>query len=750
MSTSATDSEPVVVVGVATRQLVGAQVVATALDQREGRPPAEQGGDRVGEPRHVAVDDLGLEGQRRRRDDGRTAAVDGVEDGRDEVRERLAGARAGLDEEVLPGVDGPRHRVGHLDLPGPLDAPHAGHGRVEERVEGGHPSRVCRLPTREGMASAPGRRAPGAEPPSAAAGRSATMASVSLTDEPSPRFPTDLEIASAATLRPMSEVAAAIGLTDDDIEPFGRDVAKLDLSLLGRLAGRPQGKYVVVTAMTPTPLGEGKTTTSVGLAQGLAKLGHRPVVVLRQPSMGPTFGIKGGAAGGGYSQLVPMERFNLHLTGDFHAIAAAHNLLAAMIDNHLHFGNALDIDERNITWRRVVDINDRSLRDIVIGLGARIDGVPRQTGFDITAASEVMVLLTLATSLSDLRRRLGRIVIGYTRSGDAVTAEQLGAAGAMAVLLRDALKPNLLQTLEGGPALVHCGPFGNIATGTSSVIADLMAIRAGDIVVTEAGFGADMGAERFFNVKCRVSGLAPDAAVIVATVRALKAHSGRFDIKPGRPLPDDMLAENPGDVAAGIPNLRKQIQIVQRFGVTPVVAINAFPTDFASEYDVIRALCDKVGVRYAVSTHFTDGGDGALDLGRMVLDALDEPNSFDFLYTLDAPLAQKIETIAREIYGADGIDIAPAAAAALAEYERLGFGTLPVVIAKTHLSISSDPTRLGAPTGWRLPVREVRAAVGAGYVYAICGDMRMMPGLARHPNAERIDIDATGTTVGLS
>ncbi len=573
---------------------------------------------------------------------------------------------------------------------------------------------------------------------------------MSLNDESPAPFPSDLEIASAATLAPMAEIAASMGLTEDDIEPFGRDVAKLELSLLGRLAGRPQGKYVVVTAMTPTPLGEGKTTTSVGLAQGLAKLGRTPVVVLRQPSMGPTFGIKGGAAGGGYSQLVPMERFNLHLTGDFHAIAAAHNLLAAMIDNHLHFGNELDIDERNITWRRVIDVNDRSLRDMVIGLGARIDGVPRQTGFDITAASEVMVLLTLATSLADLRRRLGRIVIGYTTTGEAVTAEQLGAAGAMAVLLKDALKPNLLQTLEGGPALVHCGPFGNIATGTSSVIADLMAIRAGDMVITEAGFGADMGAERFFNVKCRVSGLSPDAAVIVATIRALKAHSGRFDVKPGRPLPAEMLAENPGDVAAGIPNLRKHIEIVQRFGVTPVVAINAFPSDHESEYDVVRALCEKMGVRYAVSTHFAEGGEGALDLSRVLLEAMEEPTHFDYLYTLDMPLAQKIETVAREVYGADGVDIAPAAAAALADYERLGFGTLPVVIAKTHLSISSDPTKLGAPTGWRLPVREVRAAVGAGYVYAICGEMRMMPGLARHPNAERIDIDERGNTVGLS
>jgi formate--tetrahydrofolate ligase len=581
------------------------------------------------------------------------------------------------------------------------------------------------------------------------------MPGVSLNDDahtaPAAPFPSDLEIATAAALRPLADVAAEIGLTEDDLEPYGRDVAKLDLSLLGGLAKRPQGKYIVVTAITPTPLGEGKTTTSVGLAQGLAKLGRKPVVVLRQPSMGPTFGVKGGAAGGGYSQLVPMERFNLHFTGDFHAITSAHNLLAAMIDNHLHFGNELDIDVRNITWRRVLDVNDRSLRDIVIGLGPRLDGVTRQTGFDITAASEVGVLLTLSTSLKDLRERLGRIVIGYNTSGEAVTAEQLGAAGAMAVLLRDALKPNLIQTLEGGPALIHCGPFGNIATGTSSVIADLMAIRAGDMCITEAGFGADMGAERFFDVKCRVSGLTPDVAVVVATVRALKAHSGRFDIKPGKPLPPSLLEENPGDVAAGMSNLRKHIEIVQRFGVVPVVAINAFPSDHESEYDVIRTLCTKMGVRCAVSTHFADGGDGAIALSEAVLDAVENDHSrFDYLYSLDLPLAAKIERIAKEIYGADGIDISPAAAKALADYQRLGFGTLPVVIAKTHLSISSDPTLRGAPTGWRMPVREVRASVGAGYVYAICGDMRTMPGLARHPNAERIDLDEDGNTVGLS
>ena len=563
-------------------------------------------------------------------------------------------------------------------------------------------------------------------------------------------FPSDLEIASAATLRPMSEIASQMNVSPDRLEPYGRDVAKIELEVLDDIGDRPTGKYVVVTAITPTPLGEGKTTTAVGLAQGLGRLGKKAVVALRQPSMGPTFGIKGGAAGGGYSQVVPMEKFNLHLTGDFHAVTAAHNLLAAMVDNHLHHGNELELDVRNITWRRVLDVNDRSLRNVIIGMGAREDGVTRQTGFDITAASEVMVLLTLATSLEDLRMRLGRIVVGYTTDGKAITAEDLKAAGAMAVILKDAIKPNLLQTLEGGPAIVHCGPFGNIATGTSSVTADLIAIRGGDYVVTEAGFGSDMGAERFFDVKCRVSGLKPDVAVLVATVRALKAHSGLFSIRPGKPLPDDLLEEHPDHVAAGLPNLRKHIEIIQRFGISPVVAINAFPQDFESEHDVIRGLCDEMGVRCAVTRHVAEGGAGALDLAQVVMEAAEEPTSFHFLYPLEMPIADKIETIAREIYGADGIDLSPSAAKALREYERLGFDNLPVVIAKTHLSISSDPTLKGAPTGWRMPVREVRAAVGAGYVYAICGEMRTMPGLSKSPNAERIDLDEEGHIVGLS
>ncbi|WP_404387549.1 formate--tetrahydrofolate ligase [Humibacillus xanthopallidus] len=563
-------------------------------------------------------------------------------------------------------------------------------------------------------------------------------------------LPTDLEIAHAATLRPLVEVAADLGLTEDHLEPWGRDVAKIDLSVLDEPQAGKRAKYVVVTAITPTPLGEGKTTTSVGLAQALGRLGQRAVVALRQPSMGPTFGIKGGAAGGGYSQVVPMERLNLHLTGDFHAVTAAHNLLSAMIDNHLHHGNKLGIDVRNITWRRVMDVNDRALRTVIVGIGAREDGLVRQTGFDITAASEVMVLLTLATSLEDLRLRLGRIVVAYTVEGKSVTADDLQAAGAMAVILQDALKPNLLQTLEGGPAIIHCGPFGNIATGTSSVIADLVGVRGSDYVITEAGFGADMGAERFFNVKCRVSGLAPDAAVLVATVRALKAHSGHWTIKPGKPLPDGLLDESPEEVEAGLPNLRKHIEIIQRFGIQPVVAINAFPTDFDSEHAVIRELCDEMGVRCAVTRHVAEGGAGALELARVVTEAAEEPTDFRFLYPLEMPLVDKIDIIAREVYGADGIDVGSAAGKALKEYERLGFGNLPVVIAKTHLSISSDPSRKGAPTGWRLPVREVRAAVGAGYVYAICGDMRTMPGLPKSPNAERIDLTEEGFITGLS
>jgi formate--tetrahydrofolate ligase len=563
-------------------------------------------------------------------------------------------------------------------------------------------------------------------------------------------FPSDLEIARGAALKPLEDVAAEMGIPGHLLEPYGEQVMKIKLAAVEELADQPAAKYVVVSAITPTPLGEGKTTTTVGLGQGFRHIGKRATVAIRQPSMGPTFGIKGGAAGGGYSQVVPMEVLNLHLTGDMHAVTAAHNLLAAMIDNHLYQGNGLGVDLHNITWRRVLDVNDRALRNIIIGLGGRGDGVPRQTGFDITAASEVMATLALARSLADLRSRLARIVIGYTAGGTPVTAEQLDAAGSMAVMLRDAVKPNLLQTLENTPVLVHAGPFGNIATGNSSVIADLIGIHAGDYLVTEAGFGADMGAERFFNIKCRTSGLVPDAAVIVATVRALKAHSGKYKIVAGRPLPEELLRENPGDVAAGAANLRKQIANIRLHGVPAVVAINAFPTDHASEHEVIREIATEQGARAAVCTHFADGGRGAAELAEAVAEAAAEPSEFRLLYPDSASLREKIETVATQVYGAAGVEYSAQAAKQLDTYERAGFGQLPVCIAKTHLSISSDPSLKGAPTGWTLPVREVRASAGAGFVYPICGEMRTMPGLSSSPAAARIDLDADGLIQGLS
>jgi formate--tetrahydrofolate ligase len=558
-----------------------------------------------------------------------------------------------------------------------------------------------------------------------------------------------MEVARAAVLKPIEDIAGQMGLGNHLLDLYGRDVAKIDLEAVDELVDRPRAKYIVVTAVTPTPLGEGKTTTTVGLGQGLSHTGRRATIAIRQPSMGPTLGIKGGASGGGYSQVVPMERLNLHLTGDMHAVTAAHNQLSAMVDNHLFRGNALGLDPASISWRRVLDVNDRALRHTVVGLGGPMNGTPRESGFDITAASEVMATLALSTSLHDLRRRLGRIVVGYTRDGEPVTAEQLQAAGVMAVVLRDALKPNLLQTVENTPALVHCGPFGNIATGNSSVVADLVGIRCGDFLVTEAGFGADMGAERFFNLKCRTSGLVPDAAVVVATVRALKAHSGRHRIVAGRPLPDALLEENPDDVHAGAANLRKQIDNVRMHGVTPVVAVNAFPGDYASEHDAVREIAADCGVRCALSTHYTDGGAGAVELAEAVVEAADERSDFGFLYPADASLRDKIETIATRVYGADAVDYSPAAGRSLDQFERLGFGSMPICMAKTHLSISSDPTLKGAPTGWSLPVREVRAAVGAGYVYPICGDMQTMPGLGSSPAATRIDIDEDGDTVGL-
>jgi formate--tetrahydrofolate ligase len=507
----------------------------------------------------------------------------------------------------------------------------------------------------------------------------------------------------------------------------------------------------VVTAITPTPLGEGKTTTTIGLTQGLNRIGKQAAVAIRQPSLGPVFGIKGGAAGGGYSQVIPMEDFNLHLTGDNHAIGAAHNLAAAFLDNHLHHKNPLGIEPSSIVWPRVVDISDRAIRKVIVGLGGRENGPPRESEWQITVASEVMAILALASDLHDLRARLGRIVLATTTTGDPVTAEDLKVAGAMTVLLRDALKPNLLQTLEGGPAFVHCGPFGNIAHGNNSILADRLALATNDIVCTEAGFGADMGAEKFFDIKCRTSGLRPDAACIVATVRALKMHGGVGKIVAGKPLDTALSVENVDAVRAGAANMAKQIENIRAFGVPAVVAINAFPTDTPAEHEAIRHAALAAGARDAVlSTHFVDGGKGAEELARAVWAAAEEgaPN-FAFLYPDDAPIAAKIEAVAERIYGADGVDLLPAAAKAIKQIEGLGFGHLPINMAKTQYSLSHDPLLLGRPTGFRVPIRDVRLAAGAGFVTAYLGDMRTMPGLPTRPGGENIDIDANGEVVGL-
>ena len=563
-------------------------------------------------------------------------------------------------------------------------------------------------------------------------------------------IPSDLKIANQASLLPLSEIASNAGIPLEYLEFYGKGAAKIQLEAIPAMAERPFAKYVVVSAITPTPLGEGKTTTTVGLGQAFQHIGRSATIAIRQPSMGPTFGIKGGAAGGGYSQVVPMELFNLHLTGDMHAVTAAHNMCAAVLDAHLYHGNDLKLDIHNITWRRVVDINDRALRNVTIGLGGSLDGIPRESGFDITAASEVMAALALATSLQDLRTRMGRVVVGYTKDGTPVTAEDLGVAGSMTVILREAIKPNLMQTLEGTPALVHTGPFGNIATGNSSIVADQIGIRTGDFLLTEAGFGADMGAERFFTIKCRYSGLAPDAAVLVATVRGLKAHSGNHRIVAGRPLPEALLMENPDEVHAGGDNLRKQLENMRLHGVTPVVAINTFPGDHEKDLEAVAEIATEYGARSALCTHFADGGRGATDLAEAVVEAAAEESQFSPLYPDEMNLRDKIRTVAQKVYGAEDVSFTARANKQLDGYERNGFGNLPVCIAKTHLSISSNPKLVGAPTGWTLPVREVRASVGAGFVYPICGDMRTMPGLGKTPAAKSIDIDADGNIVGLS
>ena len=563
----------------------------------------------------------------------------------------------------------------------------------------------------------------------------------------------------------LDDLAARAGIGAEHVIPYGSDVAKIDLEALrsgGAAAPRDAGHYVVVTGMTPTPFGEGKTTVAIGVAQALARRGERPVLTLRQSAMGPTFGIKGGAGGSGRARILPAERMNLHLTGDFHAVTAAHNLLAAVIDNHLHHGNELRIDERTVTWPRVLDVNDRALRHIVTGLGARADGVTRQSSFDITPASEVMVIMSLATSLADLRERLGRIVIGRDADDRWVTAEDLRAAGAMSAILRDALAPNLLRTGEGAPALVHTGPFGNIATGCSSVIADLVAARgmagsaqrAPGYVLTEAGFGADMGLERFIDIKCAVSGMRPEAAVMVATVRALKAHSGRYRLAGGRDLPAEMLRESVEDVRAGAPNLLHHLGTVRGFGLEPVVAVNVFPTDHGAEVDEALRIVRETGARAATARPVTDGGAGCLELADAVVEACEQARRAGAtpgraLYGPEDDLRTKIGRVAA-MYGADGVDYAPAAARFLDRCEADGFGRLAVVVAKTPFSLSDEPARKGVPTGWRLPVREVRLAAGAGYVYALCGAISTMPGLPSRPAAERIDVDtATGEILNL-
>jgi formate--tetrahydrofolate ligase len=564
-------------------------------------------------------------------------------------------------------------------------------------------------------------------------------------------IPSDIQIAQAATLVHIDEIAEQMGLDPNaDLEHYGKYKAKVNLSALEKLQNRPDAKYVDVTAITPTPLGEGKSTTTVGLGQGMKHIGKRSVVTMRQPSQGPTFGIKGGAAGGGYSQIVPMEDFNLHLTGDIHAVGAAHNLIAAMIDASLHHKNPLNIDPHNIPWRRVVDLNDRALRNVVIGLGSRFDGVPRQTGFDITVASELMAILALTTSLQDLRQRIGRMVVAYDRDKNPITAEDLKAAGAATVLMRDAIKPTLMQTLENTPAMIHCGPFANIAHGNSSVLADMIAVKCADYVITESGFGADIGAEKFFNIKSRVSGLTPHAAVLVVTVRALKSHTGKYKIIPGKPLDPGLTQENVADVEAGAANMVRHLENLRKFGINPVVAVNVFSDDTQKEIDAIRRIAEDAGATgVAEARHWAEGGAGAAELAEMVVQACEQPNDFKYLYDVDKPIKEKIEIIAKEIYRADGVEYTSQANKQIKLFEQNGFRDLPICMAKTHLSFSADPKLKGAPTGFTIPITEVRASVGAGFIYPLVGEMRTMPGLSSTPAAQNVDIDEDGNVVGL-
>ena len=551
----------------------------------------------------------------------------------------------------------------------------------------------------------------------------------------------DVEIAQAAKMKPIEEIASKIGLAPDDLELYGKYKAKVTLDAWQRVKDRPNGKLILCTAINPTPAGEGKTTTSVGLADALSRRGHKAAAALREPSMGPCFGMKGGAAGGGYAQVVPMEDINLHFTGDFHAITTAHNLLAAIIDNHIQQGNALDLDVRRITWKRVLDLNDRALRHVVIGMGGKAHGVPRETGFDITVASEMMAILCLSRDLMDMKERLGRIVIGYTRSGRAVRADELGATGALTLLFKDAIKPNLVQTLEGTPVFIHGGPFANIAHGCNSIMATKFALKFADVVVTEAGFGADLGAEKFLDIKCRFAGISPDAVVIVATVRALKMHGGLSKKELEKV---DMTA-----LKKGMANLAKHIENVQKFGLPAVVAVNAFPTDTAEELDFVRRECEALGAEVALSEVWAKGGEGGEALAEKVEAALQKKADFRYIYDEKETIPEKIGKIAREIYGAAGVDFTKEAQRELEELEALGFDKMPVCMAKTQYSLSDDAALLGRPEGFRITVRELRLAAGAGFVVALTGSILTMPGLPKHPAAMDMDITEDGRITGL-
>lgn len=552
---------------------------------------------------------------------------------------------------------------------------------------------------------------------------------------------TDVEIAQEAQMQHIREIAAQLGLTEDDIELYGKYKAKISLDAWNKVKNGPDGKLVLVTAINPTPAGEGKTTTSVGLADAFHKLGHKVAVALREPSLGPCFGLKGGAAGGGYAQVVPMEDINLHFTGDFHAITTAHNLLAAVIDNHIQQGNALDIDVRRVAWKRVLDLNDRALRNVVIGLGGKAHGVPRETGFDITVASEMMAILCLARDLEDMKKRLGEIVVAYSRDGRAIRAEELNVTGALTLLFKDAIKPNLVQTLEGTPALIHGGPFANIAHGCNSVMATKFALKFADIAITEAGFGADLGAEKFLDIKCRFAGIHPDAVVIVATVRALKMHGGVPKTELGKV---DMAA-----LEKGLANLTKHIENVHKFGLPAVVAINAFPTDTKEELDFVEEKCNALGASVALSQVWAKGGEGGVELAEKVLEAMKQPADFHYMYEVEQSIPEKIEAIAKAIYGADGVDFTAPAKKQLAEIEALGLDKMPICMAKIQYSLSDDATKLGRPEGFRINVKELRISAGAGFIVALTGNILTMPGLPKKPAAENMDIDVNGKITGL-